>query len=105
MPLARWRIKRERTQQKRTALHMLALSGVVRPSHIEPRYYTPILKAGPSKHFPCARPTGAAQQSAPFQDSATAMIQTQGMQFLQWLRQTGSLSRRLLNPWAGTTEG
>ena len=29
-------------KQKRTALHMLALSGVVRPSHVEPRYATPI---------------------------------------------------------------
>ena len=29
-------------KQKRTALHMLALSGVVRPSHVELRYATPI---------------------------------------------------------------
>ena len=29
-------------KQKRTALHMLALSGVVRPSHIELRYATPV---------------------------------------------------------------
>ena len=33
---------RSRTKQKRTALHMLALSGVVRPSHVELRYATPI---------------------------------------------------------------
>ena len=29
-------------KQKRTALHMLALSGVVRPSHVELRYAAPI---------------------------------------------------------------
>ena len=29
-------------KQKRTALHMLTLSGVVRPSHVELRYSTPI---------------------------------------------------------------
>lgn len=104
MPLVRWRTNRERTRQKRKALHMLALSGVVRPSHIEPRYYIPILKVGSSNHFPYAKPTAAAQQSAPLQESLAA-IKTQGMQLLQWLRQTGGLSRRLLNPWAGTTEG
>lgn len=104
MPLARWRTNEERTGQKRKALHMLALSGVVRPCHIEPRYYTPILKVGSSNHFSCAKPSAAAQQSAPFQESVAA-IKTQGMQLLQWLRQTGSLSRRLLNPWVGTTEG
>jgi hypothetical protein len=29
-------------KQKRTALHMLAVSGVVRPSHVELRYMTPL---------------------------------------------------------------
>lgn len=32
----------ERTKQKRKALHMLALSGVIRPSHVELRYTFPI---------------------------------------------------------------
>lgn len=36
------RLRRERMKQTRTALHMLALSGVVRPSHVELRYSTPI---------------------------------------------------------------
>ena len=36
----KWR--RVHTKQKRTALYMLALSGVVRPSHVELRYATPI---------------------------------------------------------------
>lgn len=36
------KLLRARTKQKRTALHMLALSGVVRPGHVELRYATPI---------------------------------------------------------------
>ena len=35
-------LRRAHKKQKRTALHMLALSGVVRPSHVELRYATPI---------------------------------------------------------------
>ena len=35
------RLRRARMKQTRTALHMLALSGVVRPSHVELRYTTP----------------------------------------------------------------
>lgn len=104
MPLAHWRTYRERIQQKRKALRMLALSGVVRPSDIELRYYLPMLKAGSLNHFPCAMPTAAAQQCAPLKESAAA-VKAQRNQFLQWLRQTGSLSRRLLNPWAETVEG
>lgn len=36
------KLHRARKKQKRTALHMLALSGVIRPSHVELRYATPI---------------------------------------------------------------
>ena len=36
------RLRRARMKQTRTALHMLTLSGVVRPSHVELRYTTPI---------------------------------------------------------------
>jgi hypothetical protein len=41
-PIQYIKLRRSRTKQKRNALHMLALSGVVRPSHIELRYATPI---------------------------------------------------------------
>lgn len=34
--------RRAYKKQKRTALHMLAVSGVVRPGHVELRYATPI---------------------------------------------------------------
>ncbi len=43
MPLRQLRSYIEGTRQKRKALHMLALSGVVRPSHVELRYAIPLL--------------------------------------------------------------
>ena len=36
------RVYSKQKRQKRTVLHMLAASGVVRPSHVELRYTTPI---------------------------------------------------------------
>ena len=41
-PIQYLKFRRAHKKQKRTALHMLALSGVVRPSHVELRYATPI---------------------------------------------------------------
>ena len=41
-PIHYIKLRRARKRQKGTALHMLALSGVVRPSHVEIRYATPI---------------------------------------------------------------
>jgi hypothetical protein len=41
-PIQYIKLRRAHKKQKRTALHMLALSGVVRPSHVELRYSTPI---------------------------------------------------------------
>ena len=41
-PIQSIKLHRAHKKQKRTALHMLALSGVVRPSHVELRYATPI---------------------------------------------------------------
>ena len=41
-PIQYIKLRRARIKQKRNALHMLALSGVVRPSHVELRYATPI---------------------------------------------------------------
>ena len=41
-PIQYIKLRRVHKKQKRTALHMLALSGVVRPSHVELRYATPI---------------------------------------------------------------
>ncbi len=41
-PIHYMKLRRAHKKQKRTALHMLALSGVVRPSHVEIRYATHI---------------------------------------------------------------
>ena len=41
-PIQYIKLRRAHKKQKRTALHMLALSGVVRPSHVELRYATRI---------------------------------------------------------------
>lgn len=44
-PIQYIKLRRTHKNQKRTALHMLAVSGVVRPSHIELRYATPITRS------------------------------------------------------------
>jgi hypothetical protein len=41
-PIHYMKLRRACTKQKRTALRMMTLSGVVRPSHVELRYATPI---------------------------------------------------------------
>ena len=38
------RVRHARTKQKRAALHMLTLSGVIRPGHSELRYETPLAR-------------------------------------------------------------
>ena len=40
-PIQFIKLRSAHKKQKRTALHMLALSGVVRPSHVELRYAAP----------------------------------------------------------------
>jgi hypothetical protein len=41
-PIHYIKLRRARAKQKQTALHMLSLSGVLRPGHVELRYTTPI---------------------------------------------------------------
>ena len=50
MPLSRWTHYRQIRDQKKKVLHLLALSGVVRPSTIELRYTAPLshISAEPS---------------------------------------------------------
>ncbi len=45
MPVSRLKMYLDRTERKRKALHMLILSGVVRPSHTELRYTTLLSQA------------------------------------------------------------
>jgi hypothetical protein len=68
MPLYQLRTYIERTRQKRKALHMLALSGVVRPGHVELRYATPFPNvedqsyAFPKKPATAVRPSSLVQK-------------------------------------------
>jgi hypothetical protein len=48
------KVRRTHKKQTRTALHMLALSGVVRPGHIELRYATPITSITAFRSQPAA---------------------------------------------------
>jgi hypothetical protein len=88
MPLAQWRTYRERARQKRNVLHMLALSGVIRPSHIELRYSVPVMNSGTTR-------TGSGARSANTVQPALALLKTKeptsggntrGSRLLQWLR-------------------
>ena len=87
------KLRRARTKQKRTALHMLALSGVVRPSHVELRYATPIASITAFRAQPTAieHPQTQPIPSQPWEHSFTLnMIQTR-----QWTRSLSSALVRL----------
>jgi hypothetical protein len=68
MLLRYFRTCREQTRQKQKVLHMLALSGVIRPSHIGLRYTIPLLTIeGTASSFqkklaPPVRPSGLLQK-------------------------------------------
>ena len=81
-------LRRARSKQKRTALHMLALSGVVRPSHIKLRYAIPI--AGMTAFR--AQPTAIGhQQTHPIPLRSWDYDTTLNMkQTLQWARSLSS---------------
>jgi len=68
MPLARWAHYRQTRAQKKKALYLLALSGVVRPSTTELRYTISLshISTGPSreKQAPLAQDTSAPATSA-----------------------------------------
>lgn len=76
MPLSRWTHYRQTRAQKKKALHLLALSGVVRPSTVELRYTTPLshISAEPSgdEHAPIAQDAPAPASSTVFMHSAEA---------------------------------
>lgn len=66
MPLTRWTHYRQTRIQKEKALHLLALSGVIRPSTIELRYTAPL------SHI-SAEPLGE-EQTPVAQDAAAPAI-------------------------------
>ena len=51
-PIQYIKLRGAHKKQKRTALYMLALSGAVRPSHVELRYATPIASITASRAQP-----------------------------------------------------
>ena len=53
-PIQYMKLRSAHKKQKRTALHMLALSGAVRPSHVGIRYATPIASITTSRTQPTA---------------------------------------------------
>lgn len=78
----------ERTRQKRKALHMLTLSGVVRPSHVELRYAVSFLNSE--------------DQSSAFQEKSVPAVRSLNFlrQFFDWVswptKDSGSLGQHLL---------
>jgi hypothetical protein len=72
-----WTIGRIQAKQKRKALHLLMLSGVVRPSDVEPRYYVPLLKlktgkvVNPPAVWEVGRPPAAKRTISPITISKT----------------------------------
>lgn len=108
MPFAYWQTQRERAKQKRKALQMLALSGVVRPSHVELRYSVPLIRVR-TLNQAHASATPATMQSFVRPQQAAAPSRIGAKQLLEWLHPTGlllpQLFRRLGNVRAGTAEG
>jgi hypothetical protein len=84
MPLRLWRAYRMRAQQNRKAMQMLALSGVVRPSEVELRYTTPLLKMRISNNSAELQPVDITKRPA-LRRAASAPKQPLTLQLFQWL--------------------
>jgi hypothetical protein len=89
-------------KQKRTALHMLALSGVVRPGHVELRYATPIASITAFRAQPVAHKNPQPQLIPSQPENCTITLTTK--QTRQWARNLSSAIVQLANkpvvlPW------
>ena len=94
--------RRAYTKQKRTALHMLALSGVVRPGHVELRYATPIASITAFRAQPAAHKNLQAQPIPSQPENCTITLNIK--QTRQWTRNLTSAIVQLANkpvtlPW------
>ena len=67
--IVRMRKQRARRKQLRTVLHMLSVSGVIRPGHIEPRYFEASSHVDAFYRQQAKRPQAAAGASAKSQVS------------------------------------
>ena len=89
-------------KQKRTVLHMLALSGVVRPGHVELRYATPITSITAFRAQPTAI-THPQTQPIPLQPE-NFHVPLNIKQARQWTRNISSVivqlaSKLVVLPW------
>lgn len=84
MPLKIWRAYRMRVQQKRKAMQMLAISGVVRPGAVELRYTTPLMKMRISNSSAEFQPVDIAKRPA-LRRAPSAPKQPLTLQLFQWL--------------------
>ena len=89
-------------KQKRTALHMLALSGVVRPGHVELRYATPITSITAFRAQPTAIKHPQTQPIPSQPDPRNVALNIK--QARQWTRNLSSVIVQLANkpvvlPW------
>lgn len=83
MPLKIWRAYRMRAQQKRKAMQMLAISGVVRPGTVELRYTIPLMKMRISNSAAVLQPVDITKRPA-LGRAASAPKQPQRLQLFQW---------------------
>jgi hypothetical protein len=91
---------RARAKQKRNALRMMALSGVIRPSHVELRYGTPL------RSLPALWQPTKTETSLPTERTLARVwhreIQASGNQMRQWMLATSKIltqpARKLLGP-------
>jgi len=83
MPLKIWRTYRLRAQQKRKAMQMLTISGVVRPSAVELRYTTPLMKMRISTSSAVLQPVDITKRPA-LRRASSAPRQPQRLQLFRW---------------------
>jgi hypothetical protein len=94
--------RREYMKQKRNALHMLALSGVVRPGHVELRYATPLASITAFRAQPAAHKNPQPQSILSQPENCTITLTTK--QTRHWARDLSSALVQLANkpvtlPW------
>lgn len=92
-PLQSIKLHRARKRQKRTALHMLTLSGVVRPGHVELRYAVPIASISAFRAQP--RATECPQSQPLPARSGERMITLNMTRAWQWTRSLLSIPIQL----------
>lgn len=94
-PIQSIKLHQARKKQKQTALHMLTLSGVIRPGHVELRYAAPIASISAFRAQP--RATGRPQSQPLPARSGEHMITLKITRVWQWMRSLSSTLVQLAN--------